>query len=253
MSQSSTADANAQDSRRDSSREVGSAASDHTLVQTNEAGTLPLPTEDIPAQPHTMDKANHLAHPLEDTQTVADRYGKTGALGAGIASAAAALDTNADYNRREGHLDLGYRGQAQSHVVQSSVPLAAPSQVGTDNTIAFKPKVFREPPNRLPLHPNTRYCERCEIVKPYRAHHCRHCGTCILGMDHHCPWIGQCCGARNHIYFVVFCFWSCVSRSSTHRRTMQCDSMLTLQCPSACSWLCLRYPLNRSHSPKRIT
>ncbi|KAJ7258063.1 DHHC palmitoyltransferase-domain-containing protein [Mycena haematopus] len=55
-----------------------------------------------------------------------------------------------------------------------------------------------------PLLPPNRYCARCEIVKPHRAHHCRACGTCILKYDHHCPWIGQCVGARNHKFFINF-------------------------------------------------
>ncbi|KAJ7819239.1 DHHC palmitoyltransferase-domain-containing protein [Mycena leptocephala] len=53
-------------------------------------------------------------------------------------------------------------------------------------------------PPTAPLLPPHRWCSRCSIVKPYRAHHCRTCGTCILKFDHHCPWIGQCVGARNH-------------------------------------------------------
>ncbi|KAF7373749.1 Palmitoyltransferase [Mycena sanguinolenta] len=55
-----------------------------------------------------------------------------------------------------------------------------------------------------PLLPPNRYCMRCEIVKPHRAHHCRACGKCILKYDHHCPWIGQCVGARNHKFFINF-------------------------------------------------
>ncbi|KAI8098373.1 DHHC palmitoyltransferase-domain-containing protein [Gilbertella persicaria] len=51
-----------------------------------------------------------------------------------------------------------------------------------------------------------RYCKTCEHYKPPRAHHCRHCGQCVLRMDHHCPWIGNCVGFANYSYFVRFVF-----------------------------------------------
>lgn len=116
---------------------------------------------------------------------------------------------------------------AVDSALPSHAPLndMGPSRHGNDGTGQPRVrKVFREPPMSLPLHPYSRYCSRCEIVKPLRAHHCRHCGTCVLGMDHHCPWIGQCVGSRNHVYFVSFCFWTCVSvvfadGSGRHART----------------------------------
>lgn len=64
--------------------------------------------------------------------------------------------------------------------------------------------VTRRPPIIPVLLPEYRYCAKDEIIKPYRAHHCRICGTCVLKFDHHCPWIGQCVGARNHKFFINF-------------------------------------------------
>ncbi|KAJ7153411.1 DHHC palmitoyltransferase-domain-containing protein [Mycena crocata] len=64
----------------------------------------------------------------------------------------------------------------------------------------------RFPPTTAVLLPPHRWCSRCAIVKPFRAHHCRICGTCVLKFDHHCPWIGQCVGARNHKFFLNFSF-----------------------------------------------
>ncbi|KAF9529851.1 DHHC palmitoyltransferase-domain-containing protein [Crepidotus variabilis] len=66
--------------------------------------------------------------------------------------------------------------------------------------------VHRRPPTTAVLNPVHRYCGMDEIVKPGRTHHCRSCGTCVLKYDHHCPWIGQCVGARNHKFFINFCF-----------------------------------------------
>lgn len=59
---------------------------------------------------------------------------------------------------------------------------------------------------KLPLLPSesSRYCRKCNIVKPERAHHCRRCKRCIKCMDHHCPWIGACVNYDNLAYFIRF-------------------------------------------------
>ncbi|XP_043463016.1 palmitoyltransferase ZDHHC20-B-like isoform X3 [Leptopilina heterotoma] len=49
-----------------------------------------------------------------------------------------------------------------------------------------------------------RYCEQCYVVKPDRAHHCSVCGTCVLKMDHHCPWVNNCVGFHNYKFFMLF-------------------------------------------------
>jgi len=46
-----------------------------------------------------------------------------------------------------------------------------------------------------------RHCKWCNKYKPDRCHHCRVCRTCILKMDHHCPWIYNCVGFRNQKFF----------------------------------------------------
>ncbi|WVR05338.1 hypothetical protein IAU60_002352 [Kwoniella sp. DSM 27419] len=52
-----------------------------------------------------------------------------------------------------------------------------------------------------------RYCKTCEHYKPPRAHHCRQCKTCVLKLDHHCPWIGNCVGFHNQGHFLRFLLW----------------------------------------------
>ncbi|XP_055685929.1 palmitoyltransferase ZDHHC20-B isoform X3 [Lutzomyia longipalpis] len=49
-----------------------------------------------------------------------------------------------------------------------------------------------------------RYCEKCQHVKPDRCHHCSVCGVCVLKMDHHCPWVGNCIGFTNYKFFILF-------------------------------------------------
>ncbi|CAH8488660.1 unnamed protein product [Schistosoma turkestanicum] len=46
-------------------------------------------------------------------------------------------------------------------------------------------------------------CARCYISRPIRAHHCSICKTCILCMDHHCPWTANCVGLYTHRHFYL--------------------------------------------------
>lgn len=48
-----------------------------------------------------------------------------------------------------------------------------------------------------------RYCQKCQVHKPPRAHHCSVCNRCVLRMDHHCPWTGKCVGHGNYRSFFL--------------------------------------------------
>ncbi|XP_053615819.1 palmitoyltransferase ZDHHC2 isoform X2 [Plodia interpunctella] len=51
---------------------------------------------------------------------------------------------------------------------------------------------------------SVRYCNRCVLVKPDRAHHCSICARCVLKMDHHCPWVNNCVCYHNYKFFMLF-------------------------------------------------
>ncbi|XP_017283274.1 palmitoyltransferase ZDHHC12-A [Kryptolebias marmoratus] len=52
--------------------------------------------------------------------------------------------------------------------------------------------------------PRLRRCGFCQLQQPMRAKHCQSCKHCVRRFDHHCPWIGNCVGERNHRWFVVY-------------------------------------------------
>jgi hypothetical protein len=66
------------------------------------------------------------------------------------------------------------------------------------------PEVFE-----LAKSQNYACCDRCQTVKPLRSHHCSVCRGCVLGMDHHCPWLNNCVGRL----FMWCCLCACASVS----------------------------------------
>ncbi|XP_047338204.1 protein S-acyltransferase 11-like [Impatiens glandulifera] len=58
---------------------------------------------------------------------------------------------------------------------------------------------------------NYTFCHFCSKPKSPRTHHCRSCRMCILDMDHHCPFIGNCVGFANHRSFIAFLILAIIS------------------------------------------
>ncbi|CAG5120937.1 unnamed protein product, partial [Candidula unifasciata] len=53
-------------------------------------------------------------------------------------------------------------------------------------------------------NPLSRLCHTCRTVKPLRAKHCRICNRCVREFDHHCPYIHNCVGYYNRVWFLAF-------------------------------------------------
>ena len=48
------------------------------------------------------------------------------------------------------------------------------------------------------------FCPYDEVVKTETYFHCQICRRCVENFDHHCPFIDNCLGYRNHKYFILF-------------------------------------------------
>ena len=66
----------------------------------------------------------------------------------------------------------------------------------------------RREKNFTSIPDNCLFCTKCKNDRPFRAHHCKHCGKCTLKMDHHCPWVANCVGYGNQKFFYQFLFYA---------------------------------------------
>ena len=113
------------------------------------------------------------------------------------------------------------------------------------------------------------YCVQCDALKAPRSHHCRKCNrylsdkqlpfmfllrlsllgcvfcSCVMKMDHHCPWINNCVGHRNHMSFTLFVFFAplgcihaaCVLAPSLYRALYRVKNAITTQ--TICFFVCV--------------
>ncbi|XP_030065791.1 palmitoyltransferase ZDHHC15 [Microcaecilia unicolor] len=88
-------------------------------------------------------------------------------------------------------------------------------QYETEESPEIQKQILAEAAKKLPVYMRTgsgavRFCDRCQVIKPDRCHHCSVCGICVLKMDHHCPWVNNCVGFSNYKFFLLFLVYSLV-------------------------------------------
>lgn len=74
--------------------------------------------------------------------------------------------------------------------------LRDPGYLKKDESIDFFDIVDKFDANHL--------CPECEVIRTERSRHCNICNRCVERFDHHCPWINNCVGARNHGFFYCY-------------------------------------------------
>lgn len=47
-------------------------------------------------------------------------------------------------------------------------------------------------------------CPDCETIKTSRSQHCLVCHQCVERFDHHCPWVNNCIGVKNHNTYMAY-------------------------------------------------
>ena len=50
----------------------------------------------------------------------------------------------------------------------------------------------------------TELCPDCKVIRTSRSRHCAICNKCVERFDHHCPWINNCVGIKNHNHFFIW-------------------------------------------------
>jgi hypothetical protein len=70
---------------------------------------------------------------------------------------------------------------------------------------------------------NVLECRHCKSLVELDSKHCWECNKCVVGFDHHCPWLNTCIGSRNY-----FAFFAAVIASNLLIFAILCASAILL-------------------------
>ncbi|XP_044161917.1 palmitoyltransferase ZDHHC12 isoform X1 [Bufo gargarizans] len=87
------------------------------------------------------------------------------------------------------------------------VSLMDPGYVLADYEEKHDPRPGNEGQEMTSLNPGAvrmRRCGYCLLKQPMRSRHCKSCQRCVRRYDHHCPWISNCVGEKNHRVFILY-------------------------------------------------
>mgnify|MGYP001806827056 CR=1 FL=1 len=85
-------------------------------------------------------------------------------------------------------------------------------------------------------------CPECKLIRTPRSRHCAICNVCVERYDHHCTWINNCVGLRNHAVYLFFLFYvwvltvliPCIGMDTLGRNMHYDDSPLWFFCIGIC-------------------
>lgn len=97
----------------------------------------------------------------------------------------------------------------QTAVTVHSTP-APPSSIMAD-LLDNPPQLFDEQGTPLQDLSQATLCGLCNVYRARGTAHCYDCNSCVLELDHHCPWTGKCVGKDNLRPFYAF-LW-CITGS----------------------------------------
>ena len=93
-----------------------------------------------------------------------------------------------------------------------------PGFIEKDNSLVFV--------NLLDSLEASSLCPDCEVIRTPRCRHCTLCKRCVDRFDHHCPWVNNCIGKGNFIYFYSFVTTQTIYLLSLVIITFKCKSII---------------------------